>query len=68
MNMYMKNQPMIERVSAGLYYVDVGDKAFEITCKHREIWKAYEVTEDTVRFIQSFPTRREAVAACVAMA
>jgi hypothetical protein len=67
MNMYMKNQPLIERVSAGLYLVDVGDRAFEVKSTHREIWKTFEVTEDAVLFIQSYPSKREAVAACVAM-
>ena len=66
--MYTRNEPIVDRINADLYYVDIKDKSFELACKHRSIWKAYEVTEDNVQFIEAFPTMREAMTAIKAMA
>lgn len=66
--MYTRNEPIVDRINADHYLVDIKDRSFELACRHRSIWKAYEVTEDSVRFIETFPTMREAMTAIKAMA
>lgn len=71
--MYTSNDPIIDKVSSDLYLVDIRDKSFELgrrlhSCKRRSSWKAYEVTEDDVHFIETFSTMREAMRAIKAIA
>ena len=70
--MYTRNDPIIDRVSSNLYLVDINEKSFELgrwvyEHKRGSIWKAYEVTEDEVRFIETFTTMRDAMRAMKAM-
>lgn len=70
--MYTRNDPIIDKVSSNLYLVDINEKSFELgrwayEHKRGSIWKAYEVTEDEVRFIETFTSMREAMNAMKAM-
>lgn len=71
--MYTRNDPIIDKVSSNLYLVDINEKSFELgrwvyEHKRGSIWKAYEVTEDDVQFIETFSTMREAMRAIKAIA
>lgn len=71
--MYTRNDPIIDKVSSNLYLVDINEKSFELgrwayEHKRGSIWKAYEVTEDEVRFIETFTSMREAMTAMKAIA
>jgi hypothetical protein len=73
MDMYTKNEPIIDKVASNLYLIDINEKSFELGRwpyghKRGSIWKAYEVTEDEVRLIETFTTMRDAVKAMKAMA
>jgi hypothetical protein len=72
MNMYTRNDPIIDKVSSNLYLVDINEKSFELGRwpyghKRGSIWKAYEVTEDEVRFIETFTNMRDAMRVMKAM-
>jgi hypothetical protein len=71
--MYTRNDPIIDKVSSNLYLVDINEKSFELGRwayghKRGSIWKAYEVTEDEVRFIETFTTMKDAMRVMKAMA
>lgn len=71
--MYTRNDPIIDKVSSNLYLVDINEKSFELgrwayEHKRGSIWKAYEVTEDEVRFIETFTTMKDAMRAMKAIA
>ncbi len=70
--MYTRNDPIIDKVSSNLYLVDINEKSFELGRwpyghKRGSIWKAYEVTEDEVRFIETFTNMRDAMRVMKAM-
>ena len=70
--MYTRNDPIIDKVSSNLYLVDINEKSFELgrwvyEHKRGSIWKAYEVTEDEVRFIETFTNMRDAMRVMKAM-
>ena len=70
--MYTRNDPIIDKVSSNLYLVDINEKSFELgrwayEHKRGSVWKAYEVTEDEVRVIETVTSMREAMNAMKAM-